>query len=108
VASSMTPERRAFLRRLERADAGADSTAARNALIADGQVVQPARHTQNAKENVAAGRIWNATPKQVANAVDSLAGRMTTRNPKPTPNGARALAAAAARSPLARRAQGKK
>jgi hypothetical protein len=77
MTSALTPQRRAFLRRLERADAGGDSAEARRLLIADGQVVQPNKQRTNAAINIARGNIFGVTPQQTGAAVDALARRMT-------------------------------
>jgi hypothetical protein len=90
MSSKLSAAQRGFLRRLERADAGGDSQAARAALIADGQVVQPNRQRTNAAINVARGHIWGVT---AGAAVDSLAQRII----KPSPAGKAALQRAKAR-----------
>jgi hypothetical protein len=86
MTSALTPQRRAFLRRLERADAGGDSRVARDALIADGQVVQPRARARNAAVNSKLAAIGRLPDMFLAPTVHI--------NTKPTPNGAKAVARA--------------
>jgi hypothetical protein len=88
MPSALTPQKRAFLRRLERADAGVDSAAARNALIADGQVLQPSAAARNAAINAERARRGLLDPPLFAPT------KTTHINTKPTPNGAKAIARA--------------
>jgi hypothetical protein len=79
MTSKYTGEQRAFLRRLEGADAGADSALARRMLVEDSQDVTRRRKAANALENVARGRIFGVTAPT------------THINSKPTANGAAAI-----------------
>ena len=85
------------LRRLARDGTTADSKTARDELLAAGKTWHKDVKVRNARTNAAAA-LRGDLPS-------AFLPTKTIVNKKPTPNGARALAAAAKRSPLARRAQ---